>query len=319
MKKTVMLFGMLVAVAVFALTVVGPVSAADKFPSKTVTIISPWAPGGAADTVSRWLASLAGEHLGQPVVVVNRTGGTGQVGHTAGATAKPDGHTLTMTTVDSIILPKMGLGKTSEKAFKPVMLVTFWGAGVLVSADAPWKTVDELVADAKSRPKKIKVATIGPGGIWTVAAEGLEKEAGIQLTSVPFNGAGPGIVALLGGHVDVSTGGVAEAWPQIEAGKLRCLGLMAENRSEFYPDIPTLKEQGHDVVVGAWLGLQVPKDTPDDRVKILHEAFRKAVESDTFKDLMKKRTLDIVYMGPEDFAKFIQSQSDFFDKVVKKP
>lgn len=317
MKKTVMILGLVLSLLI--LTGIGQGMAEDKFPSKTVTIISPWAPGGAADAVSRYLASLAGEYLGQPVVVVNRTGGTGQVGHTAGATAKPDGHTLTMTTVDCIILPKMGLGKTSEKEFRPIALITFWGAGVQVSADAPWKTLDDLIADAKANPKKYKVATIGPGGIWTVGAEGLEKEAGIKLTHVPFNGAGPGIVALLGGHVDIATGGVAEAWQQIQAGKLRCLGLMSEKRSDFYPDIPTLKEQGHDVVVGAWLGLQVPKKTPDDRVKILHDAFKKAIDSDAFKALMKKQTLDIVYMGPEDYAKFIQAQSDFFDKVLQKP
>lgn len=291
--------------------------AGSNFPSKTVTIISPWAPGGAADTVSRWLASLAGEYLGQPIIVVNKTGGTGQVGHTAGANAKPDGHTLTMMTVDCIILPKMGLGKTSYRAFKPVMLITFWGAGVQVRADAPWRTIDDLVADAKKNPKKYKVATIGPGGIWTVAAQGFEEQAGVQLTHVPFNGAGPGIVALLGGHVDIATGGVAEAWPQIEAGKLRSLGLMSEKRSSFYPDVQTLKEQGYDVVVGAWLALAVPKDTSDDRVMILHDAFKKALDSDTFKSLMKKRTLDIIYMGPKEFQVDLERQDKFFDKLVK--
>jgi tripartite-type tricarboxylate transporter receptor subunit TctC len=317
MKKTrnTLLFTLLVFM-VICLGFENPVSA-ETFPSKTITIICPWSPGGAADAVSRWLASIGSKYLEQPIIVVNKTGGTGQVGHTAGANAKPDGYTLTMMTVDCVILPKMGLGKTSYKAFKPVMLVTFWGAGVQVRADAPWKTLDDLIADAKKHPRKFKVATIGPGGIWTVAAEGLEEQAEVEFTHVPFDGAGPGIVALLGGHVDLATGGVAEAWPQIEAGKLRSLGLMAEKRSAFYPNIPTLKEQGYDVVVGAWLALAVPKETPDERVKILHDGFKKALDTEAFKSLMDKRTLDIVYMGPKQFQAELQREDKFFDKLVK--
>lgn len=309
----------LISTMVFCITFfLGAPAQASGFPNKTITIICPWSPGGAADTVSRLIANIAKDHLKQPVVVVNKVGGTGAVGHTAGATAKADGYTVTMMTVESILLSKIGTADVTYKDFDPLMQITFWPAGVQVRQEASWKTLQEFVADAKKNPEKYSSATIGPGGIWTMATEGLEQKAGIRLKKIPFDGAGPGITALLGGHVDIATGGLAEAWPNVQAGKLRSLGVMSEKRVQFFKDVPTLREQGYDVVVGAWLGLGVPKGTPVPTRKILVDAFQKSINTPQFKEILEKRSYEFRFLGPEDWANSLAAQDKFYSTLLKK-
>ena len=290
----------------------------EKFPSKTVTIICVSPPGGAGDTVSRLIASTAKEYLNQPVIVVNKVGGTGSVGHTAGATAKPDGYTVTMMTVESIVYNKIGVADVSYKDFQPLLQITFWPAGVIVKQDAPWNTLNDFVKDAKQNPEKYASATQALGGIWRMATDGLENAAGIKLKKVPFDGSGPMTTALLGGHTDITTCGLPEAATYIQAGKMRPLGAMSSARYKYFSEVPTLKEQGYDVVVGAWLGLGVPKGTPMDRCKILADAFQKSISTPQFKELMEKRTLDVVSLGMEDWAKSLAAQDKFYSTLLGK-
>jgi tripartite-type tricarboxylate transporter receptor subunit TctC len=315
LRRRVILLG---TICICSLIFISPAFSAEKFPSKSITLVCPWSPGGAADTVSRLIASISKDYLNEPVVVMNKVGGNGAVGHTAGATAKPDGYTVTMMTIESILLSKTGTADVSYKDFQPLMQITFFPAGVSVLQEVSWKTLQEFVTDAKKNPEKFSAATLGPGGIWTLACEGLEQKAGIKLKKIPFDGAGPGITALLGGHVDITTGGLAEAWPNVQAGKLRALGVMSEQRVRFFKDIPTLKEQGYDVVVGSWMGLSVPKGTPMDRCKILVDAFQKTVQTPQFKELLEKRTFELQFLGPDEWAKSLAMQDKFYGALLGK-
>lgn len=313
-KGTIVIFVLSLVIAMWGSSAI----AQEKFPSKTVTIISCAPPGGGSDTVSRLIANTAKNVLGQPVVVVNKVGGSGSVGHTAGATAKPDGYTVTMMTVESIIFNKIGVADVSYRDFQPLLQVTFWPAAVIVKQDAPWKTLNDFVKDAKQNPEKFACATQALGGIWRIATDGLENATGIKLKKVPFDGSGPMTTALLGGHVDITTCGLPEAAAYLQAGKMRALGAMSSTRYKYFSSVPTLKEQGYDVVVGAWLGQAVPKGTPMDRCKILADAFQKSINSHEFKDLMEKRTLDVVYLGMEDWAKSLAAQDKFYSTLLGK-
>ncbi len=279
-----------------------------KYPERPITLVCPWAAGGGTDALSRVCAALLEKELGVPVNVVNRTGGSGATGHTAGATAKPDGYTITMITVEITMMHWRGLAKVTYEDYAPVAQLNFDAAGVNVNVKSPWKSMKELNAYVKANPGKLTASGTGVGGIWDLARAGWLQAAGLGVNDVrwvPSRGAAPGLQECVAGGIDVVTCSIPEAASLIEAGKIRALAIMSDERHPAFPDIPTLKEQGMDWSVGAWRGIAMPKGTPADIVAVMEKALEKIVATKEYKEFMKNKGYGILYRSSSEFGKFL--------------
>jgi tripartite-type tricarboxylate transporter receptor subunit TctC len=308
-------------VALAAALLVGAAPATAAYPERPITLVCPWAAGGGTDAVARILAIVLEKDLGQAVSVVNRTGGGGAVGHTAGATARPDGYTITIATVEITMMHWMGLAQVDHKAYEPISLVNFDPAGISVRQDAPWKSIKELQDHVKANPGKLKASGTGPGGIWDVARAGWLKALGLPHTAVPWvpsQGAAPALQELVAGGVDICTCSLPEAASLIEAGKVRPLAIMADKRDPKFPNTPTLKESGVDWTIGAWRGIVAPKGTPPEVVGRLEQAIKKAVESKEFVDFMNSRGFGITYRPAKGFGAFMAEGDASMGRLMKE-
>lgn len=292
-----------------------------KVPSRPVQLICPWAAGGGTDRIARMVATLLEKEVGQPVTVVNRTGGSGAVGHTAGATAAPDGHTITIVTVELTMMHWMGLAQITYKDFTPVALLNIDPAGVQVAANSEWRTLKQLLDYVKANPGKAKASGTGKGGIWDLARAGMLKAAGIPINAMPWvpsTGAATGLQELVAGGVQVVTASLVEGRPLIEAGKVRPLAHMADKRDPAFPDAPTLKEQGINWTMGAWRGIALPKGTSADIVNVYEKALDKVVKTKAYTDFMNAAPFGILYKGSADFAKFLAEQDQTMGGLMKE-
>jgi tripartite-type tricarboxylate transporter receptor subunit TctC len=300
---------MAAAVAAVALSALSFPAAAQNYPARPITLIVPWGAGGGTDATARILASLMEKDLGQPVNVVNRTGGNGVVGHAAIASAPPDGYTIGLATVEIAMMHWQGLTELTGASYTPIGLVNADPAGVQVRADAPYKTVNELLAAIKANPGKFKASGTGQGGIWHLAIAGLLRDQKIDpaaLPWVPSNGAAPGLQDMVAGGVDVAPVSLPEARSLIDAGKVKSLAIMDAKPSALYPNVPTLKSAiGSDWAIAAWRGIVAPKGIPADARDKLAAAVRKAATSKEYTDFMASRGFGVIYAGPDDFAKFM--------------
>jgi tripartite-type tricarboxylate transporter receptor subunit TctC len=315
-----MLFAGLISILVLGISI--QVSHAQgKFPNHPMTIICPWGAGGGTDSVARMLAVLMEKDLGQPVNVVNRTGGSGAVGHTAAATANPDGYTMCIATSEIAMMHWMGLAQVTYKDFRGAALVNYDPAGVNVRSDSPWMNLKDLQEAIKANPGKMKASGTGKGGIWDLARAGWLKTAGIPVDALPWvpsNGAAPALQELLAGGYQVVTCSLPEARAMIEAKKVRGLAIMAEKRAELFPDIPTLKELGMNWTEGAWRGITVPKATPTEVVATLNKAIEKAVASPQFKEFMQKGGFGIWYKPASEFDQFLANEDKVKGELMKE-
>ena len=296
------------------------IQAADKFPNRPLTMICPFAAGGGTDAVARMIASLLEQDLGQPVNVVNRTGGGGAVGHTAGATAAPDGYTMTFATGDITMLHWMGTTQVTHKEFRAVGQVNFDASAINVRADAPWKSVKEVQDYAKANPGKLKASGTGKGGCWDIGRAGWLIAAGVSpdvIPWVPSSGAAPALQDILSGGLAMSTCSLPEARALIEAKKIKSLAVMADKRLEVFPDIPTLKESGMNWSFGVWRGVLVPKSTPDNVVAILENSLEKAYKNLKYREFMDKSGLGMVWRSAAEFDKFMAEEDASNQKVMK--
>ncbi len=295
----------------------GPVLAA-SFPSKTITVICPWSAGGGTDTILRGLAKQTEPFLGQNITVVNKTGGGGAIGHGAGIRARPDGYTVTMVTFEIISLPPQGLVPFTYKDYDLLMRVNMDPAAITVPKDAPYNTIAEFVAYAKAHPGGIKVGHSGPGSVWQIAGGIFAEKAGIDLTFVPHDGAAPAVTALVGKHIQAVSVSPAEVQGQVEAGSLKMLAVMSDSRLPNFPDVPTMKEAGYDVSFGTWRGLAVPKGTPAEVKKVLHDAFKKGMESEMFLKFAKDSGLGLAYLPADAWGKDLEVASTNVANTMKK-
>ncbi len=292
------------------------VQAAD-FPEKEVSIIIPWAPGGATDLVFRAVAAASQKHLGQAVGIVNRAGGGGAVGYTEGAQAKPDGYTLTAAVTPLTILPHQVKTAFTYKSFDPVINIVSDPSMFLVRAEAPWKTMREFLDQAGKNPGMISVGNSGAGGGVHLVALAFEKAAGVKFNHIPFSGGGPSVTALLGGHINAVSVSPPEGISQIQAGKLRIIALFAEKRLDMFPAVPTVKEQGVNFAMGMWRGLAAPKGTPAAVIQKLHDAFKKGMDDPGFIKNAKDMAVNLEYLSPADFGKLMAEDDEFYAKLVK--
>ncbi|OKO90430.1 ABC transporter substrate-binding protein [Bradyrhizobium sp. NAS80.1] len=283
---------------------------AQAYPARPVTVIVPWGAGGGTDATARIVAALLEKDLGQPFNVVNRTGGSGVVGHTAIATAQPDGYTIGMLTVEISMMHWQGLTDLTPKSYTPLALMNEDPPGIQVSSSSSYKTVKDLAEAIKAAPPgKFKASGTGQGGIWHLALVGWMQAMGLpanQVAWVPSNGAAPAMQDLAAGGLDLTTCSVPEARAIIEAGKAKSLAIMAPARNPIFPDVPTLKESmGVDYATGAWRGIGAPKNLPPEIAAKLTAALKKAYDSAEFKDFMANRGFGTVWGDGGQFGSFM--------------
>jgi tripartite-type tricarboxylate transporter receptor subunit TctC len=316
-------------VAVLALALVStwpsPAPAQVKIPSRPVQFIVPWAASGGTDRIARIVAGLLEKELGQPVAVVNRPGGGSMLGHSVGATAPPDGHTITIVDITLAMLHWTELTPLREiptyKDFAPVALINIDPAGVQVAANSEWRTLTDLLDYVKSNPGKVWSSGSAKGGSWDLARAGMLKTAGIPVDAMPYvpsTGAAPALQDLVASRVQVVTASLVEGRSLIDAGKVRALATMAERRDPAFPSVPTLKELGINWSMGAWRGIALPKGTSPDIVAVYEKAIAKIVKSKEFVDSMRSGPFGILYKGSTDFGKFLAEQDELMGVLMKE-
>lgn len=294
---------------------------AQNYPTRPITMVCPWGAGGGTDATARIIASLLEKELGQPVTVVNRTGGSGVVGHSAIASAPADGYTIGLATVEIGMMHWQGLTELTSASYTPIGLVNADPSGVQVRADSPYKTIQDLLAAIKANPGKIKASGTGQGGIWHLAIAGLLRDQKIDPASVPWvpsNGAAPGLQDMVAGGVDLAPVSLPEARSLIDAGKVRSLALMADEPAALYPNVPTLKKAiGSDWTMAAWRGIVAPKGLPADVRDKLAAAIKKIAASKEYNEFMAKQGYGVIYKGPDDFAQFMAKSDKELGATMK--
>ena len=292
-------------------------NSASNYPNKPVTVVCPFAAGGGNDTIVRALVDCAKDKFPKGIAVENRTGSGGTVGMSYGQNAKADGYTVTNIAVELVTLPNAGTGgDVYYDKWTPIMSPNYSCSVITVRADSPYQTLDDLLKASKE--KDLQAGNSGVGAIWHLANVALEQAADTKFVHVPFEGGAPMITSLLGGHIDFISCSYAEVYPHVQSGDFRVLAALNDTRMEEAPDIPTAKELGYDVSIGAWRGLGVPKDTPDEVVKYLEDAFMEAAKSEKFTEFMNNAMYPIVIKNSEEFGKQIAAENTMYKELIEK-
>jgi tripartite-type tricarboxylate transporter receptor subunit TctC len=308
----------LLALALFTLATGS--AAQEPYPTRPISIINPFPPGGIADLTARPLAATFERLLKQPVVVVNKAGAAGAVGAQFASVAKPDGYTLLVALVSISSAPEV------DKLFgRPTTYTRDQFVGIarlnadppILAVNGPWKTLKELVDDAKKRPGEITFASSGPYGASHLPLEMFLQAAGLKMRHLPTTGGGPATTAVLGGHAHLWASPPALAAPHIEAGKMRALATWGATRLAAFPDVPTLKELGYDVEYYIWTGLFAQKGVPPHVFQGLRDATRRAVQDNEFKAAMDKAKTPIAYQDADEFKAFWDKDAQRIASVIQ--
>ena len=289
------------------------------FPTKPITLICPWPPGGAIDTFFRVYAESAKKYLGKPVIVENKPGGAGTVGPAAmAATAKPDGYTICQISIPVFRYQHMGkVDYDALKDFTYIIGLSAYTFGVVVKADAPWKTFDELLNYSKNNPGKIIYGSPGAGTTQNITMERIAMLKGIKWIHVPMKGTGENMPALLGGHVNVAADSTGFA-PYVDSGDMRLLVTFGEQRTKKWSTVPTLKEVGINVVADSPFGLAGPKGMDPAVVKTLHDAFKKALDDPDTTAILLKLDMVYAYKDTESYNKQVRILFEEERELIEK-
>jgi tripartite-type tricarboxylate transporter receptor subunit TctC len=309
--------------AVAAAFSIRPSFAADDYPNHAITFINPFPPGGAADVVGRPLTAMLEPVIKQPCVIETKAGAAGQVGGQFAAHAKPDGYTLLIHIVSISGFAEVDKlfgrePKFTRADFIPVAKLTSGPMVLLVNDQQPYKTVKELVEDAKKNPDKLIFSSSGLYGALHLPTALFMKAAGIKMKHLPTNGGGPALTAILGNNAQVLTSSIAAASGQMKAGKLRALACYGAKRAASAPDVPTLKELGYDVEFSLWVGVFAPKGTPTPVINVLRENIKKVANSDQFKTAIKNIGDEVDYLDSPEFAKFWDADAARIEAAVRE-
>jgi tripartite-type tricarboxylate transporter receptor subunit TctC len=312
---------------VLALSLVAPPAAAaaeEAYPTRPVSIVVPFPPGGIADVTARPLAGALERHFKQPVVVTNKAGAAGAVGMQSVAVARPDGYTLLLGLVSISLLPEVDLlfGRPptyTRDQFVGVARLNADPPVLVVNAELPWKTLGELLEDARRRPGEITFTSSGLYGASHVPIEMLlQATGGLRMRHLPTTGGGPAITAVLGKHAAVFASPPALALPHIKAGKMRPLATWGAARLASFPEVPTLKELGHDVEYYLWAGLFAPRAVPAGALRALRDGVRQAVQDPEFRAAMDKVQTPIAYQDADEFRAWWDRDARTLAGVVKR-
>jgi tripartite-type tricarboxylate transporter receptor subunit TctC len=299
-----------------------PALAQESFPSRAVTMIVPFPPGGVADITGRPTAAAMEKLLKQPVVVTKRPGAGGAVGNAAVANAKPDGYTILMALSSISVIPEADKLFNRKPAYAldqllPIALISADPTLLVVHPSLPVKSLKELVALARSKAGQMSYSTSGVYGALHMPMEMFLHAAKLKMRAVHTTGGGPAITILLGGHVEMTAGGPAAITSHVKAGKLRPLASWGAKRHEAYPAVPTFKELGYDVEYYIWAGMFAPRGTSEPVMKILRDTTRRAVEDPDFKSVMANVNSPVQYLDAPEFGKYLAADAKRLAEVVK--
>ena len=294
-----------------------------SWPTRSITMIVPFPPGGLADLVARPVAEAMSRELGQPVVIENKAGAGGGIGMSLAAKSKPDGYTMVMALSSLTVLPEADvvLGRTPMfmlNDLRPVARYTADPTVLAVRAESPWKSVQEFVDDAKKRPGAINYGSSGNYGTMHVPMEILAQVSGSKLTHIPFTGAGPAVVALLGGQIDAVSTGPATVLQHVKAGKLRVLGHWGNGKLASMPEVTSLKDAGFNAEYAQWSGLFIPSATPEPVAQRIRAAARAAAQDAKVREVILGAGSPVQFQDSPDFEKYVQADAKRMVDVVKK-
>jgi tripartite-type tricarboxylate transporter receptor subunit TctC len=292
--------------------------AASDYPSRPIELVVPFGAGGGTDILARVTAEAAKKHSSQPITVVNRPGASGSIGLTEVVNARPDGYKIAMITVEMAISPHMGIAKFSPEAdFTPLVRLNADPIVLAVSAESPWKTIEEMIDAAQKSKEPLRFGNAGTGGVSHLAAVALQQKSGTTFTHAPFQGNAPAVVALLGGHIDAVTASPSEVFSFVQTGKLRALAVLADQRlGGAFAQVPTMKERNIDLSVGTWRGLAAPKGLPADVLSRLSAIALKTANEPAVKEAMEKQNLGYSVADGEAFRKQIAGDSALYKQLI---
>jgi tripartite-type tricarboxylate transporter receptor subunit TctC len=307
----------LLLAAALAFACVAP-AAADDYPSKPVRLIIPFAPGGLNDVIGRLVAVKLSDKLGKKVVPENRTGAGGVVGNELLAQSHPDGYTLGIMSIANATHEALyKLSYDGNKAFAPIAFVASVPNVFAVKKDLPVNSLKEFIALAKSKPGQLQYASGGVGGSLHLAFELLKDKADIDVLHIPFKGAGPASIKVVGCHSDAIFASVSSLLAHIKSGKLKGIAVSAKKRSEALPDIPTFAEAGLPLEAGNWIGLGAPKGTPPEIVDKLNKAVAEILKDPEVLKILASRGATAEIMSPAEFTKYVDEETETWTKIIK--
>ncbi len=292
---------------------------AGKYPEKPITIVCHTSPGGGADLFARMLATAVNQNnlLPQTMVVENKPGGSGGIAYAYVAGKKKDPYYLLTTVTSFLTTPLMGRTSVTYKDFTPISCLISEGLLVMTGSGSKYQSIKEIVAYAKTHPKTVTVGGTQLGAMDSILTSMWGKAAGIELNYVVFNGPSEVNAAILGGHIDLCIGNPSEVIELYKAGKVKILGVFADERMVEIPEIPTMKEQGVNISTRNFRGITAPADIPEDARQVLEEALSKSLKTDLFKKYLKDNIIAERYMNGRDFGKFLDEQNDRFAAILK--
>lgn len=292
---------------------------AGTYPQRPVELIVPFAAGGGTDVLARAMAETMRKHFPQSVIVMNRAGASGGVGWAELAAAKPDGYKLAIITVEMTMIPHMGVTKITSDDVVPIARLNADPATIAVRADSPFKTLEDFLAAAKKGAGGVRIGNAGPGSLGHLAAAALEDKAGVQFSHLPYRGANPAVLDLLGGHIEAVAVTPVEVATYVAAGKIRPLAIMGDKRIQAgWEQVPTLKERGIDLVIGGWRGLAAPRNTPPEIIQQLRTVMARTLQEPELRATMAKQNMGEGYLDQPAFLEVIARDNATFRQLVNK-
>jgi tripartite-type tricarboxylate transporter receptor subunit TctC len=283
------------------------------YPTKAVTLVVPFDAGGASDMIARIIAQSMEKTLGQPIVIENRPGASGSVGMTYVTTSNPDGYTITYIPFSLLPQRKLGVSDLGPDSFEFIGQTNLVPTCLTVPINAPYNTAQEFIDYAKEHPGDVRIGNAGIGSASHIAAVALEQTTGVTFNHMPFKGGAEAATTVMGEHIEAVTINAGEVKAGVDAGKLKIIAVMSDLRAPSLPDVPTLKESGIDIGidVSAWGSFGAPKGTPQDVLDVLSNALEIAAAGEEFAEFSLEQGMIVSYKDSEDFAKFVQEQSDY--------
>lgn len=294
------------------------IAAAQDYPVRPVELLVPYAVGGGTDAVARAFADAANKHFPKPMIVINRAGAAGSIGHTEGARAQADGYKITMVTPEISLALLQGIGKTRHQDFTYVARLNMDPIVLIVRSDSPWNTLEDFTAHVKKNPEMVPVANAGKGATYHLAAVALEQKTGLRFNNIPYVGAGPELMALVAGQVEAAFATTGEAGTWVKSGKLKLLGVMAPQRLKDFPDVPTFRERNIDLELGTWRALAVPKGTPPEVTARLKQLVQKVTQEKSYQTFFANQYLGLVNEDGATLPAELEREFQFYSDIVGK-